>query len=298
VFAFFQDNVSRISYRSTMLNELRDGERSVKTSDGARIFYRTVGQGPRTLLLLHGWGGTGSGAFWDPVVHQLDSRGLRMVLPDLRGHGRSDHTHQGFTTERFAEDLFEVADDARASELVVVGYSMSGRWAQWMACSRPDRVRGQILVAPAPAAALPLTEEMLDGWITATRARDTFTGFIRQFTKTMPSAEIVDEYFASVQASPEHALRESFRMCCHPGFADRLGSTRAATLVVGGLHDPMLAPDFLRQEVVQKIPGARLALVDSGHEIPIELPGELAALIEAFMAGAGAHGDGRTSIAL
>jgi pimeloyl-ACP methyl ester carboxylesterase len=77
-----------------------------------------------------------------------------------------------------------------------------------------------------------------------------------------------------------------------------LEATRAATLVVGGLHDPMLAPDFLRQEVVQKIPGARLALVDSGHEIPIELPGELAALIEAFMAGAGAHGDGRTSIAL
>jgi pimeloyl-ACP methyl ester carboxylesterase len=277
-----------------MLNELGKGECSVKTTDGTRIFYRTVGQGPLTLMFLHGWGGTGSGAFWDRVVRQVDSRGLRMVLPDLRGHGRSDHTHQGFTTERFAEDLFEVADDAQASELIVIGYSMSGRWAQWMACSRPDRVRGQILVAPAPAVALPLTEEMLDGWITAIRARDTFTGFIRQFTKAMPSAEIVDEYYASVQASPEHALRESFRMCCQPGFAKRLEATRAATLVVGGLHDPMLAPDFLRQEVVQKIPGARLALVDSGHEIPIELPGELAALIEAFIAGASADGGGRS----
>jgi esterase len=279
-----------------MPNELGKGEHSVKTSDGTRIFYRTVGHGPRTLLFLHGWGGTGSGAFWDPVVRQVDSRDLRMVLPDLRGHGRSDHTNEGFTTERFAEDLFEVADDAQASELVVVGYSMSGRWAQWMACSRPDRVRGQILVAPAPAAALPLTEEMLDGWIAATRARDSFTGFIRQFTKVLPSPEIVDEYFASLQASPEHALRESFRMCCQPGFTDRLGATRAATLVVGGLHDPMLAPDFLRHEVVQKIPGARLALVDSGHEIPIELPRELAALVEAFIAGVGAGGDGRSRV--
>jgi pimeloyl-ACP methyl ester carboxylesterase len=275
-----------------MLNELGEGERSVKTSDGTRIFYRTVGQGPRTLLFLHGWGGTGSGGFWDPVVRQIDSQGFQMVLPDLRGHGRSDHTRHGFTTERFAEDLFEVADDAHVSDLVVVGYSMSGRWAQWMACSRPERVRGQILVAPAPAAALPLTEEMLDGWIAATRTRETFTGFIRQFTKAMPSAETVDEYFASLQASPEHALRESFRMCCHPGFADRLNATRAATLVVGGWHDPMLTPDFLRQEVVQRIPGARLALVDSGHEIPIELPGELAALIEAFIAGAGGDGHG------
>jgi pimeloyl-ACP methyl ester carboxylesterase len=270
-----------------MLNVLGQGEHSVKTSDGTWIFYRTIGHGPRTLLFLHGWGGTGSGGFWDPVVHQLDSRGVRIVLPDLRGHGRSDHTREGFTTERFAQDLFDVADDLQASELVVVGYSMSGRWAQWMACSRPERVVGQILIGPAPATALPLTEEMLDSWISATRTRDAFTTFLQQFTKDLPPVDIVDEYFASVQASPEHALRESFRMCCQPGFADRLEATRAATLVVAGRHDPMLTPDFLRQEIVQKIPGARLALVDSGHEIPIERPAELAALIEAFCAGVG-----------
>ena len=270
-----------------MLIVPRAGEHSVQTSDGTSIFYRTVGDGPRTLLLVHGWGGTGSGAFWDPVLRQMDIRGVQIVLPDLRGHGRSDHTGHGFTTERFAEDLFEVADDARASELVVIGYSMSGRWAQWMACSQPERVSGQILVAPAPAAALPLTEEMLDDWIRATRVRDTFTGFVRQFTKVLPSVEVVDEYFASVQASPEDTLRESFRMCTKPGFADRLGATRAATLVVGGLHDPMLTPDYLRQEIVQRISGARLAVIDSGHEIPIERPTELAALIEAFVAGLG-----------
>ncbi len=279
-----------------MLNELGEGEHSVKTSDGTRIFYRTVGHGPHTLLFLHGWGGTGSGAFWDPVVRQVDSRDLRMVLPDLRGHGRSDHTHQGFTTERFAEDLIEVADDAQASELVVVGYSMSGRWAQWMACSRPDRVRGQILVAPAPAAALPLTEEMLDGWIAATRARDTFTGFVRQFTKAMPSAEIVDEYFASLQASPEHALRESFRMCCHPGFTDRLGATRAANLVVGGLHDPMLRRISFATRWSRRfpVPGWRSSTAATRSRSSSQ--GEFAALIEAFIAGVGAGGDGRSRV--
>ena len=271
-----------------MLNVLGAGEHSVKTSDGTSIFYRTIGEGPRTVLLLHGWGGTGSGAFWDPVVRQIEARGLRLVLPDLRGHGRSDHTRQGFTTERFAEDLFEVADDAHASELVIVAYSMSGRWAQLMACSQPERVRGQILVAPAPAAPLPLTEEILDNWISVTRARDSFTGFVRQFVKELPPAEIVDDYFASVQASPEHALRESFRMCTHPGFVDRLNATRAATLVVAGMHDFMMTPDYLRQEIVQRISGARLVVIDSGHEIPMERPTELAAVIEAFVAGLGA----------
>src|SRR5262245_21188812 len=102
-----------------MPDELGEGERSVTTSDGTRLYYRTTGQGPRTLLFLHGWGGTGSGGFWDGVVRQVDSRNLRIIMPDLRGHGRSDHTRRGYTTERFAEDLFEVADAAQASELVV-----------------------------------------------------------------------------------------------------------------------------------------------------------------------------------
>ena len=73
-------------------------------------------------------------------------------------------------------------------------------------------------------------------------------------------------------------------MCCQPGFSKELAATRAATLVVGGLHDPMLPPDYLRQEVVERIPGARLALLDCGHELTLEQPLETAAIMEAFFA--------------
>jgi pimeloyl-ACP methyl ester carboxylesterase len=56
---------------------------------------------------------------------------------------------------------------------------------------------------------------------------------------------------------------------------------------VAGVHDHLLTPDYLRQEIVQRISGARLVLIDSGHEIPMERPTELAAVIEAFVAGLG-----------
>src|SRR5262249_43848896 len=106
-------------------------ETHVRASDGTRLFCRIGGDGPTTLL-FHGWGGSGSGAFWDRSLQHLDHAGLRLVLADLRGHGRSDHARDGFTTERFAEDMFDVAGQVGASELVVVAFSMSGRWAQWM----------------------------------------------------------------------------------------------------------------------------------------------------------------------
>ena len=68
---------------------------------------------------------------------------------------------------------------------------------------------------------------------------------------------------------------------------DRLGAIAAPTLVVGGSHDAMFTPELLREAVVAPLPGARLALLDAGHEIAIELPRQLAALIEAFLGGLG-----------
>jgi hypothetical protein len=42
---------------------------------------------------------------------------------------------------------------------------VSGKWAQWMSCTAPERVIGQVLVAPAPAIESPIPEaEKNDGW--------------------------------------------------------------------------------------------------------------------------------------
>jgi pimeloyl-ACP methyl ester carboxylesterase len=260
-------------------------ETTFRTSDGIQICYRVAGDGPLTLLFLHGWGGNGTGTFWNDVLAHLDPAGLRLILADLRGHGRSEPVRHGFTTERFADDMFEVADHAGANDLVVVAFSMSGRWAQWMACARPERVRAQMLIGPAPAIALPLTEDVLDEWIRARATRGSFETFVGQFTRAPLSSGTIDEYYASVQATPEISLRESYRMCTHAGFSDRLQTIRARTLVVAGAHDPMLPLDVLREAIVRTTPAARLAVLDCGHEIPLEQPRETAAMIQAFVAG-------------
>ncbi|MDP9203908.1 MAG: alpha/beta hydrolase, partial [Gemmatimonadota bacterium] len=82
------------------------------------------------------------------------------------------------------------------------------------------------------------------------------------------------------------ALDETLRILMYDSFADKLGATRVPTLVVGGIHDPIFPPDVLRGWV-GSMPRARLALLDSNHEIPIEQPRELAAVLESFIAGLG-----------
>lgn len=153
-----------------------------------------------------------------------------------------------------------------------------------MACAHPERVLGQILIGPVPASAMPLPPELADDWLRSIATREGYHRFESQFTREPLAADVLDDCFDSIHAAPEHTLRETLRMCPVPGFAEDLAGLRVPTLVIGGAHDPMMTPDFLRHEVVNKIPGARLALLDCGHNAPLEKPAETAALIEDFAA--------------
>jgi pimeloyl-ACP methyl ester carboxylesterase len=235
------------------------------------------------MVALHGWGGAGSGHSWREVIRHLDLTDLRVIAIDLRGHGESDQPEAGFTLERCSRDILAVADHAGAEKFVIAGYSMSGRWTQWISCEFPNRVLGQILIAPAPPIALSLGEDLLENWLRQTRELESFGAWVRQFTSEPLPEEIVDRYFQDVSRASDVAKRETFRMCCRDDFSRRLVTTRAATLVLAGSHDPMLSPDFLREVIVAKILRARLVQIDCGHEIPVERPAQTAALIEAFV---------------
>jgi pimeloyl-ACP methyl ester carboxylesterase len=265
------------------------GDRRVRTDDGVTIAYQTLGAGPCDLLFMHGWGGAASGHSWTEVIKSLDLTGLRAILVDLRGHGQSEQTTYGFSTERFVQDLLAVADDAQADELVLVAYSMSGKWAQALAAMAPERVAGQVLLGPAPAGELPLTEEIKQDWLQVARSGDLgrFEEWLRPFTKEPLPPELVERYFHDVSHTSQITLGATFDMCRSGSFLDRLPATRAATLVVGGAHDPMLGPSVLREAVMPFLPKGRLVSLDCGHEIPVERPREAAALIEAFLAGLG-----------
>jgi non-heme chloroperoxidase len=259
---------------------------TVQTDDGVTIAYKTIGDGSRTLLFSHGWGGSSSGFFWQEMLAHLDLGGLRVILVDARGHGESEKVTTGFTSERFTQDLLAVADAIAAEKVVLAGYSMSGRWVQWMACTQPERVIGQILIAPVPAADIPFPDEVRQHWLQAAQQRELFEPLARQWTKEPLRAEQLEAYFTTVSTTPQFSLNATLDMCTRQGtFTDKLQAIQAPTLVIGGQYDPILPLDVLRQAIVQAIPGARLAAVDSGHEIPLEKPQETAALFEAFLAG-------------
>lgn len=256
----------------------------VQTDDRVRISYRAMGVGPLTVLFMHGW--SGSGAYFDEALKYLDVTGLRAVTMDLRGHGDSDKPDHGYTDERLAKDAFAVADAVGADTVVVVGFSMSGRFAQYLSVIAPERVRGQVLVAGCPASPIPLPEETRRDWVAragdAERLREVAAMFI-----TRPVEPAVLESFGREAAKAARiALDETLKACMYESFVDKLESVRTPTLVVGGIYDPIFTPDALRG-LAASMPRARLVLLDSNHDVPFEQPREFAAVLEAFIAGLG-----------
>ena len=133
------------------------------TDDGVSISYATAGEGPPHLLCMHGW--AGSGRYFDATIEHLDLTRLRAVTFDLRGHASPTRPTDGYTLERIAADALAVADAAGLDEFVVLGFSMSAKFAQYLSLVAPERVVGQILVAGCPAGEIPLPAELTDDWL-------------------------------------------------------------------------------------------------------------------------------------
>jgi len=133
-------------------------QRTVEVSPGVSLFVAsTTGRADSVLLVVHG------GPDWDhsylcEPLSQLGDR-HRVVLPDLRGCGRSSRglTEADYTPDAVVGDLLALADELGAQRFSLLGFSWGGLIAQRVAVAVPDRIERLIIassgVLPVDAAA-------------------------------------------------------------------------------------------------------------------------------------------------
>lgn len=106
--------------------------------NGARIAYQQLGDGP-DLLLVHGL--AASRAFWfAPYAAALKTR-YRVTLFDLRGHGYSETTANGYSATSMADDIAGLLNHLRIDTARIVGHSYGGGAALEFAAAYPARVQ-------------------------------------------------------------------------------------------------------------------------------------------------------------
>jgi non-heme chloroperoxidase len=256
---------------------------SVRTDDGIAIEFNLYGSGPLALLFLHGWGNAAS-AWDDFITTRLNLTGLRCVAASYRGHGGSDKAKAGYTHERFARDMFAVADAVGADRFIMVGFSMAGKFGRYLAHLNPSRVLGQVLIAPAGPEKFELPRELWNPWLEAAPYPARFREILVEFTKQPIREDLLDLYCRNVSQASRAGLEGTIDMV-YESIENQVSNIRAPTLILAGEGDPLLNREYINQRVLPTTSGARVVYLPCGHEIPFEMPDETAWLIEAYLAG-------------
>ncbi len=213
------------------------------------IAHELRGDGVPIVLVA----GTGyPGATWPAeFVQRLLTRHSVLTF-DHRGTGATPASSERYSTRLFAQDAIRLMDALGLPAAHVLGHSMGGRVAQWMALDRPERLRTLILAASGPGQFRddrPVTrgvpvhaaKEMIElGYERYMREhiRDTF--FTPEFAAAHPErvAWLHDTFWAH-RPDLENYLRHVVARQEHQT-ADRLGEIRMPTLVMIGDRDTQI----------------------------------------------------------
>ena len=257
------------------------------------------------VFVLHGF--TGSGAAMAPLTRRLAAAGspgpaLRVIAPDLVGHGDSDSPDdlELYRVEAMADQVAALADALDCETFHLVGYSMGGRVALTLGCARPRRLRSLTLIGASAGIAdrAERRRRVEADESRAQRLESDFEAFVDEW--------MADPLFAGQAALGEAHLQAARiqRLASNPqGLArslraggtgqmaplhDRLGQCNAPTLLVVGAQDTKFC--VIAEQFAATLPRACIALIDgAGHAAHLEQPDATAAAIADFIAGAEAH---------
>jgi class 3 adenylate cyclase/pimeloyl-ACP methyl ester carboxylesterase len=251
------------------------------TSDGVRIAYATVGQGP-PLIRVAGWVTHLEFEWGNPVWTWRSLEPLAedhfIVRYDGRGMGLSDRDVKDFSLEAKVKDLEAVADALGLERFSLLGQSEGGATAIAYAARHPERVDRIIMYGSfahrrewqrqsreAFEAAIAL---MRTGWGLDTPAtRQFFTAIFMPDADTAAMREFTE--MQRVSASPESAV-QFLTQLAEIDVLDLLPQVKAPTLVIHRRGDNAVPFDHGR-EIASLIPGARfLPLEGRNHAF---LPG-------------------------
>lgn len=260
-------------------------------STGALHAYET-GEGV-ALLALHGF--TGSGETWRPFAARWP--GVRVIAPDLPGHGRSLGLPAGIGPT--IELLLALADARGIERFAVLGYSMGGRIALRLALAAPQRVRALIVESASPGiedAAGRRARVAADERLAQRIEREGVEAFV-DYWQSLPlwrsqaglPAVVREALRAQRLGNDARGLAASLRAAgagVDLPLGDRLGGLSCPVRCVAGMLDDRYC-DHARAIAAAVADGRAEIVPQAGHAVHLEQPDRFATIVQEAVRPAG-----------
>lgn len=247
--------------------------------NGVVLAYSELGRGDPPLVFVHGL--ACHRGFLAPQVQHFAAN-HRVIAVDLRGHGDSDAPHQRYTIPGFADDLAWMCGHLGIERPVLVGHSLGGLVALELAARDPGRARAVVLV---------------DSVLLAGGDRDAVVTQLVAGLRGTDSERVLSDYFATFFGPDDaparrrwiigQALRTppyvtssvweesrhwddatALRRCQVPALYLDAGTAKADLAQAGKLCPRLVVG----------------RTIGSGHFSPLEVPDQVSAMLERFLA--------------
>jgi pimeloyl-ACP methyl ester carboxylesterase len=243
-------------------------------ANGAALRYDLAGTGPRTVVLVHEMGGTLES--WTDVVPLLTAGGYRVLSYDTRGAGLSEKAHSPLSIDTMADDCAGLLDALGiAGKVAIAGIAVGGAIAIRFAARHPARTAALVAMSPATGIA-PERRPAALAMVDAIERDGMRPGMDASLGPTYPSELRTDaDRFRTVRAqrlgNDPASYAAVYRMLAGLDMGADLASIACPALVLAGRYDG-LRPPALVESVARAIPGARFAVLDTGHFMAWQTP--------------------------
>lgn len=234
------------------------------------LYYEVHGAG-EPLFLLHG-GGTSGAEEWAYHIPLLAER-YQVIVPDMRGHGRSTDSDQPLSYAVMADDYLKLLDKLDIAQTTIVGWSDGAIIGLELLRQHPERVHA--FVGMAPNFTVDALTPNFRTWA-ATLSPETY-----------PAAWAQRHYLNIAPDSAHFPIllkKLSDLWLSQPNYtaADFAGNQVPILLISGSVGD-VVAPQHLA-EWADTIPHATLQIVPGyGNNFPMDNPDRFVALVQDFL---------------
>jgi 2-succinyl-6-hydroxy-2,4-cyclohexadiene-1-carboxylate synthase len=259
----------------------------------AELNYIVSGESWRpAVLFLHGFMGSAGG--WRDVTAALEAE-CRLLAVDLPGHGYSlGLPEETYTIDGAARALLGVLDELDVESPAVVGYSMGGRLALYLALRYPRRCSRLFLESASPGiegSAERMARRRCDGekaaWLESGDLEGFLNDWYRQplFASLARHEGILEQTIEARIRSDPGELAKSLRGMgtgSQPSLWKDLTKLQAPTLAIAGELDEKYTGVLRR--IANSSANLRSAVVPgAGHNVHLEAPREYLALLKRFL---------------
>jgi pimeloyl-ACP methyl ester carboxylesterase len=249
----------------------------MQTADRVSLFVTEWGSGP-TVVFTHAWGLRSDA--WNYQLPALADAGLRCVLYDRRGHGRSDRPPAGYDIDTMADDLADVIDHFDLDDITLVCHSLGCKEGiRYLTRHGDTRVGRLVLVAPTT----PLLRRTADnpdgvdpavldanyaavaadvpGWCASFEAAGPYFG-----ASAGASQGLIDWTIQMIVDTPNWVLLETLKANGNVDMRAELQKIQVPALIVHGDRDASAPIDLTARKTAALIEGSRLVVYEgAGH---------------------------------